>query len=199
MNHVTMKQHYLKQCNIIYPYSRNLSFEMLGNVVSVHAIKACNGSTGAAPLVLNLCARWREQSILYQPTAPGKGPRYPFNIRFNTDKKDNICLKQLLVENLQFNSFPGEYSSNGLIKFKFYFPYKGSKGTSKLCKEGCKNTNTGIMRCQHTIEVKIMGYGALGTCGNAISKDPVLILSFILFLSIQQITLSTDSLEASTT
>jgi hypothetical protein len=39
------------------------------------------------------------------------------------------------------------------------------------------------MRCQNTTEVKIVGYGALGTCGNAISNDPVLILSLILFSS----------------
>jgi hypothetical protein len=54
-----MKQKYLKLRNIIYPYSRNFSFEK-GNAVFVHAIRACNGSTGAAPLVLNLCARQRE-------------------------------------------------------------------------------------------------------------------------------------------
>jgi hypothetical protein len=60
---------------------------------------------------------------------------------------------------------------------------QGQLYTSKLYIEGCRNSNRGIMRFQNKTEVKIVGYEALGTCGNAVSKDPVLILSLILFLS----------------
>jgi hypothetical protein len=59
---------------------------------------------------------------------------------------------------------------------------QGQLCTSKLYTKGYRNKNTGIMRCQSTIEVKIVGCRARGTCGNAISKDPVLILPSILFL-----------------
>jgi hypothetical protein len=51
-------------------FSQNLAVGT-GKVVLVHAIKAYRGSRGIAPLILNLCTRWkREVDIIPRPLYP---------------------------------------------------------------------------------------------------------------------------------
>jgi hypothetical protein len=58
-----------------------------GKVVPVHNMKACRGSKGIPPLILDLGAKWRwVVNIMPRPLYPRKQHRYPLNCSYRANR-----------------------------------------------------------------------------------------------------------------